>query len=113
MISRSVQLGVCLRWTNAFPFLVIILAALGKPCPLLGITFNVAAAQDLSDSSTSLWEPAQNYQVVGPSVFPKPTRLISNYAVPILKPTFGQHRPEKDAVFAYAEGQCENLVKSR
>lgn len=36
--------------------------------------------------------------------FPEPSRLAGENAVPVLEPTFGTHRPEVDAVFAFADG---------
>lgn len=94
---------------NTFPsYLVLVLFALGRTVPLLGINSILTSAETLSvvsSSSSSLWEPPEkDYRVVGPTTFPKPTRLISKVAEPILKPTFGVHRPDKDAIFAYAEG---------
>lgn len=56
--------------------------------------------------SAALFLPQESIQVVGPSVFPKPTRLYpeNEQVIPIAKPIIGQHRPDQDAVFAYAEG---------
>lgn len=75
------------------------------------------------ESQSSLFKPSSYIKVSGPTIFPKPTRKVlsnqnnknSNEAttttttteeepIPIVKPVFGRHRPNKDAVFAYAEG---------
>lgn len=58
-------------------------------------------------------------KVLGPTFFPKPTQIAeettgtkrTNQIVPYLKPALGTHRPEKDAVVAYAsEYQLQNYV---
>lgn len=51
-----------------------------------------------------LFEPSNVIRVSSPSHFPKPTRKIDDQAGPIVEPTFGRHRADKDAVLAYAEG---------
>jgi hypothetical protein len=55
-------------------------------------------------SDSQLFEPSTKISVSSPSHFPKPTRKIDDKAVPILEPTFGRHRSDQDAVFAYSEG---------
>ena len=61
-----------------------------------------AAVKETFDAA--LFEPCDEIKVSSPSHFPKPTRKIDDQAVPIVEPTFGVHRPEQDAVLAYAEG---------
>lgn len=64
-----------------------------------------AQPADEHRAEAALFEPAQDVFVLGPSSFPKPTDLLEPYgAVPIVQPTYGTHRPQVDAVFAYAEG---------
>jgi hypothetical protein len=43
-----------------------------------------------------------DFTVIGPSSFPKPSAKLHPDAVPLLKPTFGQHRPDQDVVMAFA-----------
>ena len=43
-----------------------------------------------------------DFAVIGPSSFPKPSSKLHPNAVPLLKPTFGQHRPDQDVVMAFA-----------
>jgi len=61
-----------------------------------------AAVKETSDAA--LFEPCEEIKVSAPSHFPKPTRKIDDQAVPIVEPTFGVHRSDRDAVMAYAEG---------
>ena len=61
-----------------------------------------AAIKETSDAA--LFEPCEEIKVSAPTYFPKPTRKIDDHAVPIVEPTFGVHRPNRDAVMAYAEG---------
>jgi len=50
-------------------------------------------------------------QVLGPTTFPKPTRCIGDDGVPVLQPALGEHRPDRDAVVAYAsEYKLENYI---
>jgi hypothetical protein len=60
----------------------------------------------IDDSSASeLFEIAHEIEVVAPSHFPKPTRLLNDSHVEVVvEPTFGAHRPDQDVVMAYAEG---------
>jgi len=60
---------------------------------------------DKDSSSPSLWEPSEDIHVLGPTVFPKPSwKTGSTKAKVVLKPYYGTHRPNVDAVMAYAEG---------
>jgi hypothetical protein len=43
-----------------------------------------------------------DFTVIGPSSFPKPSAKAHPDAVPAFQPTFGQHRPDQDAVMAFA-----------
>ena len=43
-----------------------------------------------------------DFTVLGPSVFPKPSAMAGVDALPYLKPTYGQHRPNQDAVLVFA-----------
>ena len=59
----------------------------------------------LHPPDAELFVPAEDAIVLGPTSFPKPTDAIEpRGAVPIVQPAHGHHRPEADAVFAYAEG---------
>lgn len=63
------------------------------------------ADNDKDQLSANLFEPPPEIKVLGPSQFPKPTHLIPGHNVTVIvKPAFGQHRADVDAVFAYAEG---------
>ena len=65
------------------------------------------------ESSSNLFEPPPSLKVWGPSHFPKPTHKIATETKSgneegdvqiLLEPLFGEHRPDQDAVIAYAEG---------
>ena len=71
---------------------------------LLLTQYAVYADDEESSSSAFLFTPSKEYSVMGPDRFPKPTDMVSPDAVVAVQPTFGRHRPEKDAVLAYAEG---------
>lgn len=59
-----------------------------------------------------LFQPSKTYEVIGPTVFPKPTYMyeaegeedikIEDEIVTYMQPTSGQHRPDQDSVFVYA-----------
>ena len=52
-----------------------------------------------SSSKSELFEIAHEIEVLAPSHFPKPTRKYNNSVViPVVEPTFGQHRREQDVV---------------
>ena len=56
-------------------------------------------------SASELFEIVPEIEVLAPTRFPKPTRLLNDSKVEIVvEPTFGQHRPDADVVMAYAEG---------
>lgn len=57
-----------------------------------------------NDSFAHLFVPSDEITVNSASHFPKPTRKIADNVTIIVEPTFGRHRSEQDAVFAYAEG---------
>lgn len=48
-----------------------------------------------------MFTPVDDIQVLGPTIFPKPTDVIVQ-GQPALQPYSGKHRPDQDAVFAYA-----------
>ena len=52
----------------------------------------------------SLFNPSNTYSLLGPTRFPKPTDMVGKNAAIVVEPTFGKHRPDQDAVMAYAEG---------
>ena len=52
-------------------------------------------------SAAELFTPS-TFTVVGPTIFPKPSDMLGEDAQPNLQPTFGQHRPDADAVFVFA-----------
>ena len=47
-----------------------------------------------------------DYTTIGPTSFPKPTALLQtspkDEIVPVLRPSFGTHRPEQDAILVFA-----------
>jgi len=43
-----------------------------------------------------------DFTVIGPSAWPKPSAKLHPDATPLLKPTFGSHRPDQDVVMAFA-----------
>jgi hypothetical protein len=58
---------------------------------------------------------SEHVQVLGPTVFPKPSDVAEQASddviVPALQPVIGQHRPDQDAVFAFAaEYPIKNYV---
>ena len=87
------------------PSLALLLLIL-LPCTL------VYSLNHSIEKTASLFEPQASIYRVGPSTWPKPTHLFQNdNVVPIVEPIIGQHRPENNAVFAYAEGYpVENYV---
>jgi len=60
------------------------------------------AVNDISQSE--LFEPSDQLRAFSPTHFPKPTDKIGHNVTIVVEPTFGTHRPEQDAIFAYAEG---------
>ena len=85
---------------------------------LLSFSFDNAAGQGPEsdadyqkrlDSHAALFHHSDDIEALGPNVFPKPTdhakHAIANNEediFPYMKPYFGSHRPDKDAVFAFA-----------
>jgi hypothetical protein len=55
-------------------------------------------------SDADLFVYSKEAKVMGPSAFPKPTDKLPDGAVPIVEPIVGRHRPDHDAILAYAEG---------
>jgi hypothetical protein len=71
------------------------------------ISLSNALEGSSNDPKTSqLFEPSTEIRVIGPTTFPRPTDRLENAAGSrvVVKPTWGRHRPDMDAVFAYAEG---------
>lgn len=71
------------------------------------IILAVTAAVDHSYDSKmaehlELFHHHPEVEVIGPSRFPKPTEYSDEEIVPFLKPYHGTHRPDQDAVVAYA-----------
>lgn len=66
------------------------------------ILTSISTAQ--KEDVRQLFSPSREYTILGPSTFPKPSDAVSEDAVVVLKPTFGKHRADQDAVLAYAEG---------
>ncbi|CAB9509429.1 expressed unknown protein [Seminavis robusta] len=69
----------------------------------------MAQEEDLDEEelSANLFAPPDEIQVFAPSQFPKPTHLIQDGppgVTVVVEPVFGHHRPDQDAIFAYAEG---------
>lgn len=70
----------------------------------------------VDEHMAALFEPPPEIRVLGPTEFPKPTdKLVvsmmmtsneKNVAVPVVrvKPAYGKHRANQDAILAYAEG---------
>lgn len=78
-----------------------------RPCFLVLLLLSVSCCITVvaQEPQPELFEPAPESYVLGPSSFPKPTdKLEEHGAVPIVQPFYGHHRPEADAIFAYAEG---------
>lgn len=64
----------------------------------------INADESTREVHDSLFNPSNQYSVLGPTRFPKPTDMVGKNATIIVEPTFGKHRPDQDAVLAYAEG---------
>ena len=56
------------------------------------------------ESEADLFAPPPALKVWAPTHFPPPTLKIGPDVQILLEPSFGQHRPDQNAVFAYAEG---------
>lgn len=80
---------LCLIWTLAV-------------CPVAAANEFQAIVRE--ESASALFDPPAQLKVLGPSHFPPPTLKIGEDVQILLEPVFGQHRPEQDAVIAYAEG---------
>lgn len=69
------------------------------------ILLSVSAVDHSYDAQISehleLFHHHPDVEVIGPNRFPKPTELLPD-VVPYLKPYHGAHRPDQDAVVAYA-----------
>lgn len=57
--------------------------------------------EDKLRNTLLLFQPS-DFNVIGPSSFPKPSAKAHPDAMPAFQPTFGQHRPDQDAVMAFA-----------
>jgi hypothetical protein len=55
-------------------------------------------------SQAHLFEPSDKVRVIAPSQFPKPTRMLGDNVTVVVQPSFGSHRSNQNAIFAYAEG---------
>jgi hypothetical protein len=85
--SLSMLLSVCL-------FALLLQPGNGEFKPIIDET-----------STADLFEIAHEIEVLAPTSFAKPTRLLNDSSVEIIvEPTFGTHRPDEDVVMAYAEG---------
>ena len=91
----------------------ITLALLGSHTLLVlfgfALFFGLAHADEFKaikreESSSGLFAPPPALKVLAPSHFPPPTLKIGEDVQILLEPVFGVHRPDQDAVFAYAEG---------
>lgn len=72
---------------------------------LLLLQYTLSTDKVSEESTASLFSPEERIFALGPSVFRQPTHLFDNdKVIPVAQPLFGQHRSDKDAVFAYAEG---------
>lgn len=60
------------------------------------------------ESDSHLFEVSSRIRVNGPSMFPSPTRQLHrdyNQTISVvIQPSYGLHRPDADAILAYAEG---------
>lgn len=56
------------------------------------------------ETQSDLFAPPPALKVLGPTNFPPPTLKIGPHVEILLEPVMGEHRPDQDAVFAYAEG---------
>jgi hypothetical protein len=62
-------------------------------------------------SKSELFEIVKEIQVLGPTSFPEPTRLFNSSKVEVIvKPAFGEHRPEQDVVMVSEQGAFSNKV---
>ena len=78
-----------------------ILFVVGSWLPAIIVADGTSAFEPKIDESSKseLFEIAHEIAVLAPSQFPKPTRKVKDPdVVPIVEPTFGQHRPEQDVV---------------
>lgn len=86
---------------------VLLLCFCASPVRTDGTTLEDDEANKKATASAALFEPVEALFVSAPSRFPKPTRKFKKDADTvqvIAQPTFGRHRANVDAVFAYAEG---------
>ena len=45
-----------------------------------------------TESTSELFEGSKEIEVIGPTVFPKPTRYLNESAVVVVEPAIGKHR---------------------
>ena len=74
------------------------------PCLYLVLLSLLVVTQCTITTDADLFVHSQEAKVMGPSTFPKPTDKLPDGAVPIIEPIVGRHRPDHDAILAYAEG---------
>ena len=119
----KILVGVSSRWAS-LPFLVLAFTTMitimnhhNLLVSAAGAGFGDEEGDEANDEdyTANLFVPPDEIQAFAPSQFPKPTHLITEdgpkgqdgkplEVTVIVKPVFGEHRPDKDAVFAYAEG---------
>ncbi|GKY95624.1 hypothetical protein MPSEU_000523700 [Mayamaea pseudoterrestris] len=103
--ERSRRIGVCL-----VKHLLLLLLALSFPSPRTSAADDAAAWKPTrkEESDAALFQVSDQVRVIGPTQFPSPTRTLDlryNQTISILvRPSYGKHRPEADAILAYAEG---------
>lgn len=103
MIARLFRSGVCMLLVSAINTVARVEVA------------TVIDEEGSSSYDQSLFHHVNSIEVLGPSSFPRPTEIAKTDAhdvvEPYLKPVIGKHRPDQDAVFAYAaEYPLENYM---
>mmetsp|Transcript_38653 Transcript_38653/g.57476 ORF Transcript_38653/g.57476 Transcript_38653/m.57476 type:complete len:440 (-) Transcript_38653:36-1355(-) len=90
----------CILW-----IVIVVVVSSSATSPLAG-------KEGYQDETTiKLFSPSPIIHAIGPTSFPKPTDMIwdnddteDDEPIPVVEPIFGKHRPDHDAIFAYAEG---------
>jgi hypothetical protein len=97
--KMNLLLPLSSKMTASFFLILIVLILIPNP------TWSEEFHPVIDESSASdLFSIAPEIQVIGPTQFPKPTRMLNDTAVVVVEPTFGTHRYNQDVVMAYAEG---------
>lgn len=70
---------------------------------LLGATLAFANGKEFkpiirTESTSELFARSKEIEVIGPTVFPKPTRYLNESAVVVVEPAIGKHRVSSEMV---------------